>query len=230
MASPVSENSHHVVIVEDDESIGATMVESLTGHGYRVDWCKTGAMAKLFLESLKPDLVLLDAGLPDADGVSVCRWLRTRYFDVPIVLCTARDSEIDIIVGLDSGATDYITKPFSLNVLLARVRAHLRGVALLDPSAIVTIGDLLVNPQARTVCVGLTPVDIRSREFDLLLVLCRNLDRVLTREKLLADIWEVHWESSSKTLEMHVLALRRKLGSAIEIVTVRGIGYRLVTP
>lgn len=230
MSSPVSAHGQHVVLVEDDESIGSMMVDALTGHGYRVDWRRTGASAMAFLDETKPDLVVLDAGLPDADGFSICRWLRKKYTELPIVLCTARDAEIDVIVGLDSGATDYITKPFSVNVLMARTRAHLRVHGYVDPLGAVAYGRVVVDPAARTVTVDDGLVDLRAREFDLLLVFVRNAGRVVTREKLLAQVWDVHWQSTSKTLEMHVLALRRKLGDSIEIATIRGIGYRLVNP
>jgi DNA-binding response OmpR family regulator len=176
-----------------------------------------------------PDLVLLDAGLPDVDGFTLCRWLREQHRDLPIVLVTARDAEIDIVVGLDAGASDYVTKPFSMNVLLARVRAHLRATAV-SPDEAVEVGALRVDPAAYVATVDGEPVDLRRREFELLALLCREAGRVVTRERLLAEVWDLHWETSTKTLDMHVMALRRKLGDAIEIATVRGVGYRLVAP
>ena len=219
-----------VLVVEDDEAIGQAVISSLESHGYAVEWCTSGVAAQSVVEQAPPDLVLLDAGLPDIDGFTVCRRLRERHRDLPIVLVTARDAEIDIVVGLDAGASDYVTKPFSMNVLLARVRAHLRNSETDDASAPLEFGALCVDPVGYSVTVDGRSVDLRPREFELLLLLCRHVGRVVTRERLLAEVWDLHWDSSTKTLEMHVMALRRKLGEAINISTVRGIGYRLDTP
>jgi DNA-binding response OmpR family regulator len=171
--------------------------------------------------------VLVDVGLPDVDGFSLCRWLRGVHPDLPIVLVTARDSEIDIVVGLDAGATDYVTKPFSMSVLLARIRAHLRSSDMQDPAAPLQIGRLLVEPAAYRASIDGEPVALRKREFELLVLLSREAGRVVSRERLFAEVWDQHWDSPSKTLEMHVLALRRRLGDAIDLVTIRGVGYRL---
>jgi DNA-binding response OmpR family regulator len=217
-------------VVEDDESIGRAVVDALTAHGYLVELCADGAAATAALADAAADLVLLDAGLPDVDGFTLCRQIRESYPDLPIVLVTARDSEIDVVVGLDAGANDYVTKPFSMNILLARVRAHLRAAEPQDPDAAIELGSLRVEPASYVTTVDGTPVELRPREFQLLVVLSRAAGRVVTRERLLADVWDLHWESSTKTLDMHVLALRRKLGDAIEISTVRGVGYRLVAP
>src|SRR6185369_14889616 len=124
-----------VLVVEDDESIGRAVVDALTAHGYLVELCADGAAATAALADAAADLVLLDAGLPDVDGFTLCRQIRESYPDLPIVLVTARDSEIDVVVGLDAGANDYVTKPFSMNILLARVRAHLRAAEPQDPDA-----------------------------------------------------------------------------------------------
>jgi DNA-binding response OmpR family regulator len=156
--------------------------------------------------------------------------MRESYPDLPILLVTARDSEIDVVVGLDAGANDYVTKPFSMNILLARVRAHLRTAEPQDPDAAIEVGSLRVEPASYVTTIDGAPVELRPREFQLLVVLSRAAGRVVTRERLLADVWDLHWETSTKTLDMHVLALRRKLGQAIEIATVRGVGYRLVVP
>ena len=128
MPDPTRANGRRIAVVEDDASIGESVVAALTAQGYNAAWHRDGATATQAIEAETPDLVLLDAGLPDMDGFSLCRWLREQYRELPIVLVTARDAEIDMIVGLDAGATDYVTKPFSMNVLLARVRAHLRTV------------------------------------------------------------------------------------------------------
>jgi DNA-binding response OmpR family regulator len=222
--------NRRILVVEDDESIGRIVTESLEAHGYRVEWCTGGASATSAIDRSIPDLVLLDAGLPDIDGFTLCRQLREQHPDLPIVLVTARDAEIDIVVGLDAGASDYVTKPFSMNVLLARVRAHLRGAQPGDPNGVLELGALRVDPAAYVATVDGEPVDLRRREFELLTLLCREAGRVVTRERLLAEVWDLHWESSTKTLDMHVMALRRKLGETVDITTVRGVGYRLVIP
>ena len=221
--------NQRILVVEDDASIGQTVSTSLQSHGYLVQWCTDGASATAAVEATVPDLVLLDAGLPDIDGFTLCRWLREQHRDLPILLVTARDAEIDIVVGLDAGANDYVTKPFSMNVLLARVRAHLRATAV-SPDEAIEVGALRVEPAAYVATVDGEPVDLRRREFELLALLCREVGRVVTRERLLSEVWDLHWETSTKTLDMHVMALRRKLGDAIEIATVRGVGYRLVAP
>jgi DNA-binding response OmpR family regulator len=219
-----------VLVVEDDESIGEAVSNSLGDHGYDVEWCTTGLAAQAAVERTMPDLVLLDAGLPDMDGFTLCRRLRERSRNLPIVLVTARDADIDIVVGLDAGADDYVTKPFSMNVLLARVRAHLRNAESGESDTVLEIGAVRVDPAAFGVTVHGQPVELRRREFELLVLLCRQAGRVVTRERLLAEVWDLHWDSSTKTLDMHVMALRRKLGDAIDIATVRGVGYRLDTP
>jgi len=221
--------NQRILVVEDDESIGQTVTTTLQSHGYLVQWCTDGASATADVEATVPDLVLLDAGLPDIDGFTLCRWLREQHRDLPIVLVTARDAEIDIVVGLDAGASDYVTKPFSMNVLLARIRAHLRASAV-SPDETVQLGTLIVDPAAYIATINGEPVDLRRREFELLVLLCRQADRVVTRDRLLAEVWDLHWQTSTKTLDMHVMALRRKLGDAIDIATVRGVGYRLVAP
>jgi len=217
-------------MIEDDHSIGATMKAALESHGYVVDWFVTSHDATPVLEENLADLVLLDAGLPDVDGFTLCRWLREQHKDLPIILVTARDADIDIVVGLDAGATDYVTKPFSMNVLLARIRAHLRPTENVDPAAAIQLGSLRIEPAAYIASIAGVPIDLRPREFELLVYLARHAGRVVTRDRLLADVWDLHWDSSTKTVDMHIVALRRKLGDSIEIVTVRGVGYRLVDP
>jgi len=219
-----------LVLIEDDPSIGDAVRHALEAQVYAVQWFTTAAAASPVLEAAPPALVLLDVGLPDMDGFSLCRWLRETYPELPIVLVTARDSDIDTVVGLDSGATDYVTKPFSMSVLLARVRAHLRSTETQDPAAPIEVGRLLVEPAAYRASLDGQAVILRKREFELLLLLSREAGRVVTRERLLSEVWDLHWDSSSKTLEMHILALRRKLGDAIELITVRGVGYRLDRP
>ena len=219
-----------VLVVEDDESIGRAVRDALTGNGYIAEWCTSGQAATAAVAERTPDLVLLDAGLPDVDGFSWCRWLREQHRDLPVVIVTARDSEIDVIVGLDAGANDYVTKPFSMSVLLARVRAQLRSAPPADVNAPIELGSVRIDPGAYTVTIAGSPVELRPREFELLVYLARIAGRVVSRERLLADVWDMHWDSATKTLDMHVLALRRKLGEAITLSTVRGVGYRLEAP
>ena len=219
--------SARLVVLEDDPSIGGALRSALQSQGYAVEWFTTATAATPSIEDEPPDMVLLDVGLPDVDGFTLCRWLRETHPDLPILLVTARDSDIDAVVGLDAGATDYLTKPFSMNVLLARVRAHLRSAETIDPDAPIALGRVVVEPAAYRVSLDGNVVGLRTREFELLLVLAREAGRVVTRERLLSDVWGLHWDSPSKTLEMHVLALRRKLGDALDLTTIRGVGYRL---
>ena len=229
MPDPSRTTARRVALVEDDASIGESVVAALTSQGYNATWFKDGASATRSFETAAPDLVLLDAGLPDIDGFSLCRWLREQHRDMPIVMVTARDAEIDMIVGLDAGATDYVTKPFSMNVLLARIRAHLRTVEDDDPDAPITLGALVVDPTSYVAKVDGEPIDLRPREFQLLVFLARRSGRVVTREELLSEVWDTHWETATKTVDMHVMALRRKLAGVIEITSVRGVGFRLET-
>ncbi|MCU1394038.1 MAG: two-component system response regulator [Ilumatobacteraceae bacterium] len=220
----------HILVVEDDATIGTSVRDALLAAGFQVTLRDRGAEVPALIETTSVDLVLLDAGLPDTDGFALCRRLRTAHAALPIVLVTARDAEIDIVVGLDSGANDYVTKPFSMSILLARVRAQLRGSIDRDPAAPILLGELSIDASAYTVSAAGSPVSLRPREFELLLYLAREAGRVVTRERLLADVWDVHWDTSTKTLDMHILSIRRKLGSSVEIVTVRGVGYRIDIP
>jgi DNA-binding response OmpR family regulator len=215
-----------ILVVEDDRGIGEGLRDGLTGNGYQVEWYRTGLAAKEMFDVFEPDLVVLDIGLPDTDGFSLCRWMRQQRQDLPIVLVTARDAEIDVIVGLDAGATDYVTKPFSLNVLLARIRAHLRTIDV-SPTSAYRIGTVDVDLVAHTVRIAGVAVELRLREFELLAYLAARIGQVVTRDQLLADVWDTHWATNSKTVDMHVMALRRKLAPAIEITAIRGLGYRL---
>lgn len=229
MPEPSRTSARHIALVEDDASIGESVIAALSAQGYSATWYRDATSATRAFDSGIPDLVLLDAGLPDVDGFSLCRWLREQHRDLPVILVTARDAEIDMIVGLDAGATDYVTKPFSINVLLARIRAHLRSVDE-DPDAPIALGSMVVDPGAYVVRVAGEPVDLRPREFQLLVFLVRRAGRVITREELLSEVWDTHWETATKTVDMHVMALRRKLEGAIEITSVRGVGFRLEAP
>jgi DNA-binding response OmpR family regulator len=216
-----------ILLVEDDVEIGGQMCMSLETNNYRARWCVTGLSALRAMDEHKPDLILLDVGLPDMDGFALCRELRALRKEMPIVIVTAADSDIDVVMGLDSGASDYVTKPFTSEVLLARIRAHLRQVTLRPDTTNVIHHNLVVSPDSITVTCHGTLVDLRLREFELLLYLCRTAGRVVTRRELFAEIWDVRWANHSKTLDMHIHALRSKLGDEIHISTIRGVGYRL---
>jgi DNA-binding response OmpR family regulator len=216
-----------ILIVEDDEGIGSELLAVLEAQGYAASWARDGRGARA-LASAGADLVLLDLGLPDGDGVSLCRDLRRDMPDALIVALTARTAELDIIVTLDAGADDYLTKPFRLSELLARLRAHLRRRPAGDVHEL-RLGGLTVNLLARTVQVAERAVHLRPKEFDLLAALASRAGSVVTREDLMSEVWDEHWSGPTKTLDVHVAALRRKLAETDDggrIVTARGRGYR----
>jgi DNA-binding response OmpR family regulator len=218
-----------VLVVEDDPTIASEVSGELLAHGYGVSLAGTGRRGLELARAHRPDLVLLDLGLPDLDGVQLCRTLRAELSTTPIVIVTARDDDIDVVVGLDAGATDYVTKPFSLAVLLARVRAHLRADAPADDHEI-RVGELRVDRAGYRAYMGDDELDLRPKEFALLEVLVSDAGKVISRERLLQEVWDLHWDSSTKTLDIHVHALRRKLGERPDgrpwISTVRTVGYR----
>ena len=218
-----------ILVVEDDRAIADGLVHELTARGYTARWARNGHDAIEAARIAPPDAVLLDLGLPDLDGVHVCRLLRRALPGVPIVILTARDAEVDIVVGLDAGATDYVTKPFSTHVLVARLRAHLRG-ADSNPSAELVFGDLRIDIDGFRAFRGTSELALRPKEMALLIRLASSPGRVLTRDQLLDDVWDMTWETGTKTLEVHIHALRRKLGPRGDdrawISTVRTLGYR----
>jgi DNA-binding response OmpR family regulator len=224
-----------LLVVEDDETIGAALTSGLRSHGHAVSWQHTAHGALAALGGRGFDLVLLDLGLPDLDGVELCRRVRSSQPGTVIVMLTARSEEMDVVVGLEAGADDYLTKPFRFGELLARVRAHLRRSAALPPShQALTVGELVVDGAARRVTVSGAEVVLRTKEFDLLARLALDAGTAVSREALMADVWDAHWFGSTKTLDVHVAALRRKLAaggtSPPSITTLRGHGYRLELP
>jgi DNA-binding response OmpR family regulator len=216
-----------ILVVEDDETIGATLVRALEANGYVATRTQTGADALTLLHGI--DLVLLDLGLPDIDGVEVCRRIRRLDASLPVIMLTARQSEVDVVIGLDAGAVDYIRKPFALTELLARIRVHLREVTAPTEPAI-EVGDLRADPAARRVWVAGSEVELRAKEFDVLMVLLTDAGRVVTRERLMSEVWDEHWFGSTKTLDVTMASLRRKLGEEVgersRITPLRGVGYR----
>lgn len=228
-----------LLLVEDEPKIGELVRSALRANGHQVSWQRTAASALAEVEEQTFDLVLLDLGLPDMDGVDLCRRLRSRLPDCILVILTARRDEMDVVVGLDAGADDYLTKPFGMTGLLARVRAHLRRgfPAVAEAPKSFHLADLYVQTDARRCLVGEREVALRPKEFDLLARLAVAAGTVVSREALMADVWDENWFGSTKTLDVHIASLRRRLGEAAEeseppalipsITTMRGRGYRL---
>jgi two-component system response regulator RegX3 len=227
-----------ILLVEDEASIGEPFSRALTREGFATEWVQTAADALRAAADDPPDLVLLDLALPDGDGRDVARTLRAQG-DVPIIMVTARGTETDRVVGLELGADDYVVKPFSSAEVIARIRAVLRrsqrsAGGAPAPAAPLRIGELEVDLAARRAVVGEDELDLSRKEFDLLAELVRNAGRVVTREDLMARVWDENWFGSTKTLDVHVGWLRRKLGDDPSapgwIDTVRGVGYRFRAP
>jgi DNA-binding response OmpR family regulator len=218
----------HLLVVEDDPGIGANLERALVNSGYSVSLVTTVADSLAVADP--PDLVLLDLGLPDGDGVDLARAFGERWPQVPIVILTARTDEMDVVIGLDVGAVDYVTKPFRLAELLARVRAHLRQSSLeVEPRAL-RDGDVTVDLDARRVMLAGTELALRAKEFDLMVELLSNRGKVVTRQQLIDNVWDTRWRGSTKTLDVHIAAIRRHLGeqpgTPSRIVALRGVGYR----
>jgi DNA-binding response OmpR family regulator len=216
-----------ILVVEDDESIGSGLERVLHSQGYGVRRLTLGRPA-LAAADEGVGLVILDLGLPDIDGIDVCRRLRAARPDLAILIVTARDQELDVVAGLDAGADDYLVKPFRLSELLARVRAHMRRTAAAEPEEPdepLRAGDVVVDRAARRAWRDGEELVLRPKEFELLTLLVAEAGRAVTRERLMRDVWDTDWLGSTKTLDTHVLALRNKLG-AQAITTLRGVGYR----
>ena len=213
-----------LLLVEDDDSIAVPLVAGLSREGFDVTRASTGAEA---LAADPGDLVLLDLRLPDTDGYEVCRELRARS-EVPVIIVSARGEEVDRVVGLELGADDYLVKPFGLRELIARIRAVSRRTAGHRESETESIGagPVKIDLRAHRVTVEGSEVQLTGKEFDLLTVLVRDAGAVVNRERLLREVWNTTWYGSSKTVDVHVASLRRKLGDPGLIETVRGIGLR----
>ena len=213
------------LVVEDEDSIAALVRSYLERDGFTIVRARTGEEALTMLERNPVRLVVLDIGLPDIDGFDVCSRIRERS-RVPVVMLTARDEEPDRINGLELGADDYVTKPFSPRELLARVRAVLRRAETWLEEPELALGDVVVRRDAREATVAGVPVRLTSKEFDLLTILLGNPDRVLSRELLLDRVWGLAFPGGTRTVDMHVSSLRRKLGRPELVRTVRGVGYK----
>jgi DNA-binding response OmpR family regulator len=216
-----------ILLVEDDDAIASGLVRVLESQGLLVRRLARGAGATAAADA-SIELVILDLGLPDIDGIEVCRRLRHARRELAILILSARDQELDIVAGLDAGADDYLVKPFRLSELLARVRAHLRRVAEHAPVAVdapLRAGAVRVDVAARRAWSDENELTLRPKEFDLLALLVGDAGRVVTRERIMREVWNTEWLGSTKTLDTHILSLRGKL-AADAITTLRGIGYR----
>jgi DNA-binding response OmpR family regulator len=216
----------NILVVEDDAVIGSELLKALAAGGYEAALATTGADALACANSEPPDLILLDLGLPDIEGVELCRRLRAAQPQTVIVVLTARTEEFEVVVALDAGADDYLTKPFRLTELVARIRAHLRRRAAEPGDRVITVGRLRLDLPARRVYADGTEVLLRPKEFDLLAALVTRAGEVVTREQLMDEVWDENWFGPTKTLDVHVSTLRRKLGPYGQITTLRGRGYR----
>ena len=219
-----------ILLVEDDRSIASSVVEGLEAAGFSVTHVATGAGA---LAAEEHDMVLLDLGLPDMDGRDVCRELRTRT-KAPIIMLTARSEEFDRVLGLELGADDYVTKPFSFRELVARIRAVARRTVDSgqpeEPTGPQSIGPLKIDRRTRRVFVDEDEVQLTAKEFDLLAFLAEDIGAVRTRTEILENVWDAHWYGPTKTVDAHVASLRKKLGGHDWIQAVRGVGFRLEPP
>lgn len=215
-----------LLLVEDEDAIAEPLAEGLRREGFEVQRVATGKEA---LAAAEPDLVLLDVGLADVDGFTLCRELRGRS-EVPIIMVTAKGEEVDRVVGLEVGADDYIVKPFGFRELIARIRAVTRRQHAAPAARAVELGPLVVDIRSRRVTVDAREVILTPKEFDVLALLTSDPGAVVPRTKILQEVWHTNWFGSSKTLDVHVAALRKKLGDPGWIETVRGIGFRLHVP
>ncbi len=223
-----------VLLVEDDDGIAVPLLAALAADGYDVRRAEGGEEGLVLATSEGgAEAVVLDLGLPDLDGLEVCRRLRRARPDVAILVLTARASEADVVVGLDAGADDYVTKPFRLAELLARLRALLRRTAAVPDGRELRVQDLRVDRSARRAWRAGEELELTPKEFDLLAALLQRAGSVVTRDELMHDVWDTNWYGSTKTLDMHVSWLRRKLDDDASapryLTTVRGVGFRVET-
>jgi DNA-binding response OmpR family regulator len=222
-----------VLLVEDDAAIRSALTRALREHGHSVASVGAGMAALAAVVEQKPDVVLLDLGLPDIDGADVLSMLRA-ISDVPVIVATARDDESEMVRLLDLGADDYVIKPFTATQVTARIRAVLRRMGRTDEDPVVTVGGLCIDTRSYEVTVDGRPVELARKEFELLLALARRAGEVVTKRDLLAEVWQLAWGGSDRTVDVHLSWLRRKLGESARepryLHSVRGVGVRLVAP
>ncbi len=213
-----------VLIVEDDDAIAEPLAKGLEREGFVVERAANGGTA---LDAEEPDIVLLDLGLPDIDGYEVCRRLRARS-DVPIIVLTARSEEVDRVVGLELGADDYVVKPFGFRELVARMRAVTRRRAPRERGdGPVAIGSMTIDRRTRRITVAGADVDLTPKEYDLVSLLAQDPGAVFERQQIMERVWGQPWYGPTKTLDVHVASIRKKLGDPNWIETVRGVGFKL---
>jgi len=220
-----------IVVVEDDASVAELVTLYLRNAGFIVEHAPSGARARVLFDEVKPALVVLDLGLPDANGIDLLKELRARA-DTPVIALTARAEDAERVAGLDAGMDDYLTKPFNPRELVSRVKAILRRTSGMPGTGrVLELGNLRVDPQRHEVRVADTVVSLRAKEFELLEAFCRQPGIVLTRDKLLEDVWGFAYPGETRTVDVHVKQLRDKLvGADAKIETVWGVGYKLVAP
>jgi two-component system response regulator RegX3 len=233
-------DSPTILVVEDEENFIEALTIGLKKEGFRVQVARDGAEALLVFDAVRPDLVLLDLMLPKVSGVDVCRELRSRS-KVPIIMVTAKGSEVDTVVGLEVGADDYVTKPYRLRELVARMRAVLRRTAERHPDRapgrgdeVLSSGDLVLDPDRHEVSLGGGPLDLPLKEFEVLQLLLERAGRVVTRDQLIDEVWGHDYVGDTKTLDVHIKRLRSRIeadpSAPQRILTVRGVGYKIVVP
>nr|WP_237551601.1 response regulator transcription factor [Streptomyces sp. SID8367] len=215
-----------VLAVESEPRVAKALVRDLARHGYQAESVPTGAQA--LRKYRGADLVLVDLDLPDLDGVELCRSIRA-VCDVPIIVVTARDSELDRVMSLRAGSDDYVTKPYSLAELIARIEAVMRRALRQPVSApeAITVGRLGINPGTRQISLDGRPVEVTRKEFDLLYLLASRPGSVVTRKQIMAQVWRDSRSEPGRTIDTHVSSLRSKLGSSSWIITARGVGFRM---
>jgi two-component system response regulator RegX3 len=225
-----------VLVVEDEESFVEALTIGLKREGFRVEVARDGVEAMDRFDAVHPDLVLLDVMLPAVSGIEVCRQIRTRS-RVPIIMVSARTSEIDVVVGLEVGADDYVSKPYRMRELVARIRATLRRVPVAEQVAsvaVVEVGHVRLDAERHEVFVRNQPVKLPLKEFELLEALLNNAGRVLTRDSLIDRVWGPSYVGDTKTLDVHIKRLRSKVeaepAAPVSIVTIRGLGYKFEPP
>jgi two-component system response regulator RegX3 len=223
-----------VLLVEDESSISEPLAAHLAREGFSAEVAGSLEAARLAFERDEPDVVLLDVMLPDGDGRDFCREVRARS-DVPIVMLTARGEEVDRIVGLELGADDYVVKPFSAGELVARIRAiQRRGRSPAARRSPITIGAITLDPSSRSVTKDGAPIELAAKEFDLLRFLMSRAGEVIGREEIMDEVWDPHWFGPTKTLDVHISWLRKKIeddpSSPAYITTIRGVGFRFAAP
>ena len=222
-----------ILVVEDEPAISEPLAESLEREGFEPEVTSTIGAAREAWQRREPDLILLDVMLPDGDGRDLAREIR-RGSNVPIIMLTARGEEIDRVLGLELGADDYVVKPFSMRELTARIRAIMRRGRATTRAGAIEIGGIRLDPASRTVHRAGEPIELAAKEFDLLSMLMSNAGQVLRREQIMDEVWDPHWFGPTKTLDVHISWLRKKIeddpSNPRYITTIRGVGFRFLAP